>query len=422
MRIALHDYQTDPGLPQKDGVNLAHENIAALLRRQSDSGLSVAFHDFNRLLADRAYAREVLTPADCVVSNVGPHSHYYFYLRDLLDLDFAIVRDVRTAIWSSYLLQEHLCRPYLRQRDVLLVASQYTRGICEKLFPHLRDHRTVLCYPFSVGFPADPPIRPSANNRAPRPFNLGYIGRLSEDKNFPDVIDLLIELNRTQARHYRLVACGDTHSASCHPDRVQQRLRAELGQGDYFEFVPARANGRIWELYSAMDALVFPSTSNLETLGRVLVEASYAGVPVVAGGHAATYELVPRGGLSPVSYECDTCFDTHNDHALGRVDIGGMAEALLDPALAELPRPLDRDTAADLLARLADWLLTLQHRDSVERDDRSKELLALSRYPERTQKYLDKCASTRCDFTDVGGLDIELCHVAEFYPEFRLSF
>src|SRR5690606_9279611 len=94
MRVTLHDYATDPSLPQKDGVNLAHENIAALLKERGDRGLDVRFHDFTRLLADEDYARRVLSAADCVVSNVGPHAHYYFWLRERLGLDFRILRDV----------------------------------------------------------------------------------------------------------------------------------------------------------------------------------------------------------------------------------------------------------------------------------------------------------------------------------------
>ncbi|MCP5428922.1 MAG: hypothetical protein H6962_01440 [Chromatiaceae bacterium] len=43
MRITLHDYVTDPLLTQKDGVNLAHENIAALLRGVGKSSCWCAF-------------------------------------------------------------------------------------------------------------------------------------------------------------------------------------------------------------------------------------------------------------------------------------------------------------------------------------------------------------------------------------------
>ena len=107
-RLTLHRFESDPSLPQRDGVNLAHAEINRLLGDESHAGLQVEFHDFARLMRDRAYAVRTLTAADCVLCNVGPHAHYYHYLRDRLGLNFRIVRDIKTALWSAYLLQESL--------------------------------------------------------------------------------------------------------------------------------------------------------------------------------------------------------------------------------------------------------------------------------------------------------------------------
>ena len=464
MRITLHDYVTDPLLTQKDGVNLAHENIAALLRGVGQEQLLVRFHDFNRLLTDQSYALEILSNTDCVVSNVGPHAQYYFYLRERFDLDFRILRDVRTAIWSSYLLQEHLCRPYLRDGDVLMVASHYTRAIYEKLFPHLRSGNTVRCYPLTVEFPAELPARRQASY-----FTLGYIGRLSEDKNFSDIVDLLVMMNKRQPGHYKLLACGDIHSTSCHPDAVRALILDELGEGDYFEYLPPRANGHVWELYRRFDAMLFPSTSNLETLGRVLVEASYAGVPVVCGDHAAAAELMPSSSLCRVSYVKRKTFSAHFDHLLGRVDLDDMAKALsgddLRPAdchleymahaqkftdllsdmamnrklvpeqltltdsqqrfveslHATLPDALDKETVDALMADLMPWISGLQARGTQIRKQYLDWLVSMSKHPARTERYISTSAQTNADLTCVGGIDIELCHVIGFYPEFFLA-
>lgn len=465
MRITLHDYITDPGLPQKDGVNLAHENIAALMRGQAGGPLQVTFHDFNRLLEDEAYARDILDHTDCVISNIGPHAHYYFYLREQYGLNFRIVRDVRTAIWSSYLLQEHLCAPLLQTQDILMVASHYTRGIYEKIFPHLKDHALLRCYPLTVAFP------PSLPTRAPKPSGgpvvLGYIGRLSEDKNFPELIDLLITLNRREPGGFRLLACGDIHSPSCRPDLLSQRLREALGPGDHFIHLPSRKNGDIWELYQRFDVMLFPSTSNLETLGRVLVEASYAGIPVICGAHAAAPELMPDAALCPVDYVNGRPFDTHHDHSLGQVDIAAMVALLarrgwpttdchleyrqhpekflqaltvgadrirqlepltLKPAQAafiasmqiQMPAPLTTHGTIALIRQLMSWFTTLQKNGSLRRQDLVDRLQRITRHPQRTSDFLRKSNATRGDFTNVGGIDIELCHVARFYPAFSL--
>ncbi len=469
MRVTLHDYVSDPTLTQKDGANLAHENIATLMRSAARQGVEASFHDFNRLLTDDDYARQVLSDTECVVSNVGPHAHYYFYLRQRYNLDFRIIRDVRTALWSSYLHQEHLVQPYLRTHDVLMVASQFTRGIYEAMFPHLRHSRIIICYPLTVAFPDDLPKRTVDAALAGETFTLGYIGRLSEDKNFPDIVDLLIHLNRRYEKQYRLIACGDLHSSSCHPERVKHRIRNALGDDSCFEYLPARPNDEVWELYSRFDAMLFPSTSNLETLGRVLIEASYAGVPVVCGEHAATSELMPASVLCKVDYTARKRFYTHADHALGRIDITDMARVLTAETLAlpachaeyethasrffheltntvdslpghdspgsltasqkafieqiriDLPHPISSDEADTALSELIPWFLGLQERKSPNRHQLLEKLLNVSKDPDRTQRFIRKTSATRCDFTDIGGIDMELCHITGFYPHFQIG-
>jgi glycosyltransferase involved in cell wall biosynthesis len=462
LRIGAHDYRTDPLLPQKDGVNFAHENISALLKTAEVPGLSVEFHDFPRLLADEGAARAALVGLDGVVSNVGPHAQYYFWLREKLGLDFRIVRDVRTAIWSSYLLQEHLLAPLLRPGDTLMVASHYVWAVYLKMFPHLAGYPTELCYPLSVCFPKPRPGERTSRPLQPGVVTIGYLGRLSDDKNFPEIVELLIRLNREagEGPRYRLIACGDIHSASCAPERVAARIEGELGQGAWYEYLPARPNEEIWDLLERFDILLFPSTSNLETFGRVLIEAAYARVPVIAGRHAAAPELVDETGLCAVEYDADKVHPAHFDHQLGRVDGAEMARAAssdklqasahyeryadhpaaflamvqsppplaapeLQPSQAEFLAALDvalpplptRAEALEWLPEHAAWFLDLQRKNAPEYAEKMARLLELSRYPERTER---KSATTGGDFTNVGGIDIELCHLRGFYPEFSI--
>ncbi len=469
MRVTLHDYVSDPSLTQKDGVNLAHENIADLLRSTTPEDMEVEFHDFNRLLSDERYARQLLSRTDCVVSNIGPHAHFYFHLRQIHGLDFRIIRDVRTAIWSSYLHQEHLLSPYLESRDVLMVASHFTRAIYEKMFPHLRDFCTVVCYPLTVAFPDELPKHNPVEKPDRDRFTLGYIGRLSEDKNFPDIVDLIIRLNQSQETSYRLIACGDIHSDSCHPDIIRRRIEAELGEGAFFEHIPPRKNSEIWELYGLFDAVVFPSTSNLETLGRVLIEASYVGVPVVCSDHAAATELMPPSSLCRVEYTSNKRFFTHSDQPLGRINVSDMARAITGDTLIspdchaeydshrskffhalrhgseidlfrtagtalsesqksfieridiELPAPISRADADVMILDLIPWFLGLQAKGSEERRRLLEKLLMFSQHRERTKKFIGKTGATNCDFTDVGGIDIELCHITGFNPHFHIK-
>ncbi|MDM7936989.1 MAG: glycosyltransferase family 4 protein [Cyanobium sp. CZS 48M] len=433
------------------------------------------FHDFNRLLADDAYAIEMLADADCVVSNVGPHAHYYFYLRERLALSYRIVRDVRTAIWSSYLFQEYLCHPFLRQDDTILVSSFYAQGVYEAFFPLLASFPALRCYPLAACFADRRLVRRKRFAKADSGLILGYLGRISEDKNFPDLIRLLIDLNSagasTSHRRFTLFACGHVHSSRCTPQLVEQELVEALGSSDVFRYFPPRAHAEIWDFLAEIDVLLFPSTSNLETLGRVLIEASYAGLPVICGDHAAASELVDPGYLCPVRYDKGRIYDCHNDHSLGRVDLEWMKRCLLAdelrPAtcfesyrshpgrfldalsatgadLMKLSEPLvltesqlafirsirismpsfphRSSEALNLTGSLIPWFLGLQGlMPQVPRSNWVDRLVRLTKHPDRTARFIERTRDTNRDFTDVGAIDIELCNVAKFLPTFSLD-
>jgi len=466
VKVGLHRYATDPSLPQKDGVNLAHENIATLAKQSDHPNLQFMFHDFARLISDRDYALSLLSACDCVIANVGPHAHFYFWLREQLGLSFTIIRDVRTAIWSSYLHQEYLCQPLLRSGDILLVASNYTRGVYEHIFPHLQETRILQCYPLTVSFPVNRPKK-KPPIRAGQQCTLGYIGRLSADKNFADILTLLIRLETQFPGKFKLKACGDIHSPRFAEARVREYLVDQLGHSDCYDYLPARPNALIWPLYNDMDILVFPSTSNLETLGRVLIEASYARVPVVTGAHAAACELVPKNSLCRVKYTTGTVFNTHYDHSLGHVDIDDMAQAItggellasecyddyahhdkkllelllnlnnnieaeplvlsaeqqsfIDSLTVTIPTLLAKPETIDTIARLAHWFIALQDTTHPQYQRTINSLLDQSCHRARTDQFIAKSQHTRADFTNVGGVDIELCHLTNFYPSFSLN-
>lgn len=465
VRVGLHRFESDPGLAQRDGVNLAHTEINRLLGDGGESGLSVDFHDFDRLLRDDAYAMRTLSAADCVLCNVGPHAHYYHHLRERLGLDFRIVRDIKTALWSGYLLQESLCQPYLRDGDALLATSNYSRVLTRHLFPHLRDARIDLFEPVLAASAGDTPAAP---RRAPGPVTtLGYVGRLSEDKNFPQVIDLLIDLNQQEPGRYRLVAVGAVHSPSCHPGEAAHRIRSATGRGDLFVHVPPVSHAQVLEHLRAFDYFLFFSTSNLEVLGRVLVEATHAGVPVLAADHAAAPELLAPSSLLDVAYYPGKPFHSHFDAPLGAVDVHAAARKIrlreqlqappraainrpevlmatltgrperLDapaPALAPaqarfvrqlrwegLPRFGSQQAAGAVIETALDWFLALNGKAGADFDARLRELERRSRFPDRTHRFLAGCRTTRCDFTNLGGIDIELCNILGYHPTFALG-
>lgn len=464
IRIALHRFISDSNAPQRDGVNLAHTEINTLFDLPEAAGIEVEFHDFDRLLRDDDYARSCLSDVDYVLCNVGPNAHYYHHLRDCLRLDFRIVRDVKTALWSCYLLQESLCAPYLRPGDALLATSNYLRVLLRRIFPHLARHPIVLFEPVLVSRAGLAPPRPRAP--AGGVLTLGHIGRLSEDKNFPQMVDLLIELNRREPGRYRLLACGAVHSPSCDPDHLAQRVREETGCSDLFSYLPPRSHDEVLSLYREFDYFLFFSTSNLEVLGRVLLEAAQAGVPILSASHAAAPELLDGSSLIPVAYDADAQYPCHFDQPLGKVDLDAAIDILQrreiprrspaaqvnlpqslfglltgqdgglspDPPLhstpaefierlqiADLPSYSSRAEVGPIVMELRSWFCALNGRDQRDWQMYVPELQQRSRFSARTARFIEACRQTRCDFTNLGGLDMELCNIAGFYPRFWLT-
>ncbi len=463
-RVSLHRFESDPSLAQRDGVNLAHTEINRLLTDEAPSGLDVVFHDFSRLVRDAGYARAMLEGVDCVLSNVGPHAHYYHHLREKLGLSFRIVRDIKTALWSSYLLQECLCAPYLRPTDALLATSNYSRALTRHLFPHLQATAIHLFEPVLASV-AERRQQGDAARAHDGPIVLGYVGRLSEDKNFPQILDLLIALNRSEPGGYRLVACGALHSPSCDPAICAARIEAATGRADLFNYLGPVTHDEVVPLMRTFDYLLFLSTSNLEVLGRVMIEAAYAGVPVLAANHAAAAELLSPASLVDVAYNLDQPFFSHFDAPMGSVDIAGAADIIRRRVSPASPEPnvnraesfmavllgheqanagreplaqaqqrfLERlrwegletfhsITEADaVIDEMLGWFCALNGKSGEDFPVRLRSLEHRSRFKDRTRRFISQSEHTRCDFTNLGGIDIELCNIVGFHPCFSLS-
>jgi hypothetical protein len=86
-------------------------------------------------------------------------------------------------------------------------------------------------------------------------------------------------------------------------------------------------------------------------------------------------------------------------------------------ALPPLP---SRAEAMEWLPEHAAWFLDLQRKGTPAYAGKMARLLELSQHPERTERFIGKSATTSGDFTNVGGIDIELCHLRGFYPEFSI--
>ncbi|MEU8353335.1 glycosyltransferase [Streptomyces sp. NPDC048845] len=466
-RVGFHAFRTYTRHPGKDGANFAYTELGRLLR--GSDAVDPRPHDVVELCRSDAVARETLAGCDVVVATAGPHAYLYFHLRERLGLRFRIVRDVRTALWNGYLQQEALAAPYLRGGDVLYHSSRYSLALFSALFPHLAGTAQTVCYPLLHWFPPElenswtgsrgPVRRPGAR----RTRRIGFVGRLTDDKNHAQALDLLAELNRRAPGRFELHAVGEGS-----PPR---RGPGAPGGPDLpgYRWTPPIDRARLWEHYRTFDTLFFPSTSSLETFGRVLVEASYIGTPVLASAHAATSELLPAQALVPTAYRTDREFTTHFAARLGDVDTGHAADLLESgeaPPRAEGHRSYARhdrlllslvldgpgaDTGAgaeptgvqrDFISRIrtaglrsvpgpaqADALISRIRGPFVALHERGRPgyfatlatLLARSRHRGKTVSFLRKSLLHGEDLSNIGGIDLQLSHLIGHEPRFRIA-
>lgn len=469
LKIAIHNFHTNPNNSSaRDGANFAYSEYVQLLNN-NDQNIQVKIHDFNRLCQDDSYAYTVLKDCDCVVSNVGPHAYIYFYLRQKLQLDFRIVRDVRTALWNGYLLQEFLVSPYLREQDTVIFSSAYSRDLFKKLFPHIRTESMFVCYPLMNFFPAQRSDGFQKQSFSKSPIMIGYIGRLTPDKNFSQALDLIIKLEKTNPGKFLLHAIGENPFSQYQLKSIQRRLKTEIGKPELYTWSPPVAHNQIWNEYNKIDILFFPSTSNLETFGRVLIEASYWGLPILSSSSAAAPELLPQESLLPTQYYTNQDFDTHRAHPLGQVDIDAAMDKLTNlsklPAsssyythysnhnqlyfnilhegnnihqnsyiateqqrqfirsvsISELNKISSMIQADNIISELRHFLITIQDYGSPKYYTALVELLIRSRYRAKTLRFIRRSIKLHEDFTNIGGIDLQMAHIIKFYPYFNLS-
>ncbi len=127
--------------------------------------------------------------------------------------------------------------------------------------------------------------------RPPRPFTVGYVGRLVEEKGLRLLLEAFAALP-SDAR-FRVVGGG--------PLRTALAAQADaLKVAERVTFVPQRPSQAILDEYRQIDVLALPSLTRpnwKEQFGRVLVEAMACGLPVVGSDSGAIPGVVGDAGL-----------------------------------------------------------------------------------------------------------------------------
>ena len=135
---------------------------------------------------------------------------------------------------------------------------------------------------------APAPPRPSANG--PRPFTVGYLGRLVPEKGILDLVEAVAGLPTVELQ---LVGDGSQRAA------IEHRI-ARLGLQARAQILPAVGSTAVPATLAGFDALALPSRTTpnwKEQFGRVLIEAMSCGVPVVGSSSGEIPHVIGDAGL-----------------------------------------------------------------------------------------------------------------------------
>jgi glycosyltransferase involved in cell wall biosynthesis len=176
--------------------------------------------------------------------------------------------------------------------DLAMAAAAKFYSIAQVLFaPNLELCRRLEemtqrpCYLMPRGVDAEL-FHPAKRNRRPddRDQVLGFVGRLSVEKNIAGLVQVQDELERMGHKSFRFLVVGHGGDEAW----LRERLRRA-------EFTGVLRGEALSEAYANMDLFVFPS--HTDTFGNVVLEALASGVPAV---------VTPDGGPKTIVRDGET--------------------------------------------------------------------------------------------------------------------
>jgi len=133
---------------------------------------------------------------------------------------------------------------------------------------HTRTGKPAFLMPHGVDLSS---YRPAVHNHnGNRPFCIGYVGRLTAEKNVRAFAELESKLRAAGERNYQFLIVGEGGQ--------QHWLQKHLQNAE----IPGVLRGHeLSAAYDRMDAFIFPSLT--DTFGLVILEAMASGIPVILG-------------------------------------------------------------------------------------------------------------------------------------------
>jgi len=123
---------------------------------------------------------------------------------------------------------------------------------------------------------------PREHSRTQAPFTIGYVGRITVEKN----VQMLVELERllltSSTSSFRFLIVGQ--------GAMEPWLKQQLAHAHF----PGVLHGeQLAQAYASMDAFVFPSRT--DTFGNVVLEALSSGVPAIVSDSGGPRSIVRHG-------------------------------------------------------------------------------------------------------------------------------
>jgi phosphatidylinositol alpha 1,6-mannosyltransferase len=133
---------------------------------------------------------------------------------------------------------------------------------------------------------------PARRDRESGPFTIGYVGRLTIEKNIHALAEIEAALGQAMGSAFRFSIVGQ--------GAEEQWLRARMRHADFHGALRGEALARA---YANMDVFVFPSRT--DTFGNVVLEALASGVPAIVTNAGGPRFIVRTGETGFVAANTD---------------------------------------------------------------------------------------------------------------------
>jgi phosphatidylinositol alpha 1,6-mannosyltransferase len=173
-----------------------------------------------------------------------------------------------SALWASALFYKQARLLFAPNAELCAMLTRATGRPCSLM---TRGVDTVAFSPAHRD-------RPSSD----KDFVLGYVGRLSVEKNVALLVDIEQQLRQRGKEHFRFVIVG--HGGE------EEGLRRRLVRA---EFTGVLLGAELARAYANMDAFIFPS--HTDTFGNVVLEALASGVPAIVTPDGGPARIVSEG-------------------------------------------------------------------------------------------------------------------------------